>query len=433
MSLRISGVKNPYFVNPSLATSVKIYTYNPDQTGVIDQILSGLIFTPLITARTISDASLVRNGDMVGQLCTYEFTYTPTVDYLSGSDIMLIAPNSAIYNSDIGSVLTCTNTGSSFGNSNIPNCSIYTNNLDTSISTISIKNMCLTGCIKNQKLKILISNIQNPNTIAILPNTFKISAYTSNGYLIEQGNLNFAGLGNLQTNTISGISIIRSNNNIKSSMTMNLSFNYKTLISSSGVIEIDFPLNMVVVQTTFRVYRFSDNAELTAATTIDLSSGSVTHLTINNYCSLSCPKDGSIKIAMAGIKNMDYVISILGSILIYTSDKGSKSDQGSVANVATVLAPFMAGSLTNIEIRPFNPTISATTNYRVIFTSQNSIPAGAILSLKVPSGISLSSTDTKCKFYINTNTALSCAVTGDVVTVSNGFSTQLIGPVMIGF
>ncbi|CAG9336280.1 unnamed protein product [Blepharisma stoltei] len=433
LTISIGGVKNPYYVNPNLGTTIKIYTLNPDKTGLIDDVTSGLQFTPALQARTVSDAILNRSDDTVGEYTVYNLSYTPTIDYMSNAMIVFTIPANSIFAADNGNSMQCTNIGNSYGNSNTPTCSNYTQNASGSITSITFENMCPSGCTKGVKIVLQVSNIQNPNTIAPFDSSWKIAAYTSAWYIIENGGISTANLNSINTSTISGITATRTNNNIKSSISMAISFNYSTFIASTGYIDITFPIDMVVIQTTFRVYRISDNVELNILKTVDSSTNSVVHLTITNYCSSTCKKGGSIGFAMAGIKNMDYVITITGGLSIYTSNNGYNSDVASINDVSTILAPFIAGSLTNIDIHPYNPTVSAVTNYRIIFTSQNNIPIGAMISVAFPSGVSISSSLSSCTSYINTNTTLQCTVSSNTVTLKNGFQSQLTGPVMIGF
>ncbi|CAG9310633.1 unnamed protein product [Blepharisma stoltei] len=427
LSVSIDGVVNPYYVNSNTGTSVKIYTLNPTQDGIIDDVTSGLEFTPSLVAKSISSTSMTRDANIVGQDIKIDISHTSTVIYIQNSQVVYSFPASFIYSAS--SNVKCTNLGTNTDTT----CSFTTNSSDGSISTVTVSNLCTSNCASGQTYKIRIYNIQNAITVAQLTNpSYTVSAYYSS-YLIESGAIDSSALVSLDTGTITSIKAYRSTNSIKSSITMWISFIHPTMMKSTGVITISFPSLMVYLKTSLSVFRYSDNTQLTISTSND-GANSITGLTITNYCASTCAGGGNITIAMTGIKNLDYLQTITGSLTITTSDSNSNSDTGTVSDITTILAPLETGAITEIDLHPTNPTISETTDYRIIFTTFNDIPAGATIKTEFPSGVSLSSTSTTtCTSFINIYSGLSCAVSGSALTLSNGFPSGVTGQIQVGF
>ncbi|CAG9331567.1 unnamed protein product [Blepharisma stoltei] len=426
----IQGVQNPFFYNPSVSSSVEIYTANSDFSGYIDQITSGVQFTPSLIARTITDAAVIRTTDTVGLYSTFQLTYTPTVNYVANAVIVLSFPSDVVYFADDSVAPQCSNTGTAYGNTNTPSCT-YTKNGDGSYATISISGMCPSGCTSGQKLAISMGHLQNPNTVAPLNTGYSASVYTSSSYIIEHGTADSSGVNSLITNAITSITATRSTNNIKSSYTMTISFVHSTYLSTTGKIDISLPISMVTIKSSLAVYRKSDSSSVSFTSTTDSSTSSVTHITITNYCNTACAKAGTIQILLGGIKNLNYVQTITGTMSITTSDNSYNSDTGTVSDVSTILSPLVPGSLSNIEIHPMDPTVSVSTTYRIIFTTGSDVPSLAYFTVTFPTGISLSISS--CTAYINLDSNLSCSALGNKLTLSSGVPSSLTGPVMIGF
>ena len=89
-----------------------------------------------------------------------------------------------------------------------------------------------------------------------------------------------------------------------------------------------------------------------------------------------------------GLKTLDSVEEISGEIDVTTSNEGYSSDYG-LFEAGDILASLTPGQLYNIDIHPFDPTVSTNTRYRIIFTTEHTIPIGAVITLKFPTEITL--------------------------------------------
>ena len=96
-----------------------------------------------------------------------------------------------------------------------------------------------------------------------------------------------------------------------------------------------------------------------------------------------------------------------------------------------LLQPLSAGQLYGIKIHPYDPTVSVSTNYKILFTSEHSIPSGSIIEIEFPSAINPSSISS-CASYIAISSSLQCTESNNKVTITGGFPFELQGSVMIG-
>ena len=108
----------------------------------------------------------------------------------------------------------------------------------------------------------------------------------------------------------------------------------------------------------------------------------------------------------------------------------SSIDSSSV-DVSTILSPLVPGSLYNIDIHPMNPTVSVTTNYRIIFTTEHTIPQGGFIFITLPLSVVIP-TNLQCSSYLSISPNLACSVNSNQITISNGFPNDYIGSYMIG-
>lgn len=85
---------------------------------------------------------------------------------------------------------------------------------------------------------------------------------------------------------------------------------------------------------------------------------------------------------------------------------------------------------------PENPTVSAITRYRVIFTTTHAVPVDAIVKVTFPADVDISDrigAMQTCATYLTMASSLTCDVTNGVLKVTNGFSEMLDGSWMMSF
>jgi len=431
-SVSLGGVKNPLFVNPGITSSVQVYSMNPSRTGVIDQIVSGLSFTPELVPQTIEDGVVSRVGDVVAEEITYTFSFTPITPFVAGTKIKYTFPQGAVLLDDEGTDMVCTNTGTSFGNANTPRCQTLEMHSDGSVSAVTIEEMCPSGCTEGVKLQIELSNIENRVNVVAIGSPFSITAYTAEDWVIETGNADQTLLNSLVPNEVSNFVLERSTDKIKSSIYLDLSFDYKTEISSSAQIEIELPVKVATIETSFRVVKLSETRKLSVSSEVDSVTNSVTKVVITDYCTTQCPKNGKVELRLEGLKTLEAIEVISGKMSITTSLDSYTMDTGSVEDVSSILNPLTPGDLYNVGIHPYNPTVSASTDYRVIFTTEHSIPSGSVISIELASGVTVSE-PLSCSSYLTIDSGLQCSSSGNTIEVTNGFPNELSGSRMIGF
>ena len=376
-------------------------------TGVIDMINNGGQFTPTLIYRT-TNGIFSRIGDIVQLNTAYIFIFTSSTQYITNANIIIYFPQSAIFPLATSSII-CMNSG------NITSCS-YIANADNSISQISIS-ICQNGCNSGTVFNITIENIKNPITIIPITGSFSITSYYNN-YVIE--NINFTNnLQSLQTNNISNISVIRSSDTVSASISLTLSFQISSFIPTNGLIYVAFPTNFMILDSTLSIY---------SATPLTFT-GSVNSITISNYCAVGCTSNSVISIVIKGIKNISSVQSIIG-IMTITTSYSANIDYVSI-DVGSILSPITPGTLYNVDIHPNDPTVSVITSYRIIFTTQHSIPSGSSITISLPSGVVISSSMT-CTPYLTIESTLACTTANNTIIITNGFTVDYIGSYMIG-
>lgn len=405
LQITITGVRNPMFINTTVTSQIRIYTYNADMTGVIDMLTTGGQFQPTLTYRSVS-GSISRSGDTVQLDAILSFSFTSLTDYISSSTLQLSLPTSLIF---ISTSLSCSILGSPV------QCS-STLNSDNSVKTLTFS-LCSSLCSANTYFSIKIIGLKNPLTTKSVTGSFTFSVLFS-GYLIESGVLG-SSLGSFQPNVISKFGVSRSSNVVSAYTTVNLMMQISSKVPAGGEIELKLPENLLITDSVVKV--FDGNRQLQY-------SGNFTDMRIIDYCDSNCLPGSTINLTFVGTKNPDSVITISGIISVTTRYTGT-IDIGSV-DISTILSPLNPGKIFNPEIHPLDPTVSVTTDYRIIFTPEHSIPAGAYVEIAFPNGPQFSTPT--CDTYLNIESLLSCSKSSNTLFVRNGFSKPLKGSFMIG-
>ena len=101
-----------------------------------------------------------------------------------------------------------------------------------------------------------------------------------------------------------------------------------------------------------------------------------------------------------------------------------------------MFGPLIPGSLIRAEVVPENPTVSANTRYRIIFTTTHSIPSDAVVKVQFPADVDVSDrigAMSTCSAYLTMTAGLRCDVTNRVLKVTEGFSALHDGSWMVSF
>lgn len=404
-AIMIQGIQNPLYINPSVSSKVKVYTYNPSLTGVIDKNNAVGLFTPSLISRTVA-GSVSRTGDIVQLSTVYTWQFTSTTVYTTSSNIVMYLPSGGVFPSSIA----CTNQASAIS------CT-YTVNSDGSIASITFS-ACPSGCPVSTTFSLQVTGLVNPNTIANIIGSFSMTVFYST-YVIETGTISNT-LNALKTNTITAFSVVRSSNIVSQKISLTLAFTISSKIPANGVITLILPVDLLTLDSTLVV----------SSSTAALSySGSLTSLAVTTYCLETCSAGSKISLIFTGIRNLASVRAISGSLQVTTSYNSANIDNSSIES-STILQLLLPGTMYNVDFHPYDPTVSRSTDYRIIFTTQNTIPSGASIQISLPSDLLVSAI--QCKSYLNIQSTLTCTINSNTVYILNGFSSDFIGSFMIG-
>jgi hypothetical protein len=404
-SLNLTGLRNPMYLDPSLSSQIRIYTYNPSMSAVIDLVTNAGQFQPSLSTRS-SSGQISRAGDTVQLDSSLSVSFTSLVDYVSGSTVQIVLPGSLVFPS---TSVTCLSSGKAV------DCS-YELGVNGSIRSFKVS-LCSSSCPAGTFFSLRVMGLKNPTTTANVTGNFSYVVLFSN-FKIETGSL-VSSIQSLQPNTVSSFVFTRTSNVVSASTTVNFSFKIASKLPAGGEIMIKFPENLLLTESSIQILKGSKVLQY---------SGSLTDLKIIDYCESECLAGSTVNLTIIGTKNPDSVITISGIISV-SSRYSSVIDSGS-ADVSSVISPFTPGKIFNSDIHPVDPTVSISSTYRVVFTTEHSVTTGAIIDLTLASGLLVSSLS--CSEYLSIEETLSCTKSSNIVTIRNGFSKTIKGSIMVG-
>ena len=410
--LTIQGVSNPKYVKPSITSSVQIYTMT--STGIIDQVTSGVFFEPDLEPIEITDGKVSRNVNTVGLPVTYTFSFTSSSVFLAGAKLVYELPEGSMF---AEGTIECGEFSCNYGN--------YSSG---SVKKITVEGVCTSECEKNTKFTVTVTAIENPISVKPIEGDFVINAYTSSGWIIERGTATST-LASLETNEISNFQLVRETDSIRANIYLNVIFNYKTEIPTSGSIEVELPENVAIISGTFKA--FKSESELASEIEVYSGSNSLKKLVVTDYCPTECPKESQAEIKLTGLKTPDSIIEISGPMSIKTKDPNYGIDEGSLEDVKSILNELKPGDLYNADILPENPIVSESTNYRVLFTCEHNLPENAVIKIGFPEEVSINSS-ISCTSYFTISEDLECVFSDSEVKVTQGFPSGTTDPNIIG-
>ena len=403
-TLNITGIRNPMYLDPSVSSNLRIYTYNPSQTGVIDLITNGGQLQPALSTRSGS-GQISRSVDTVQLDTSYSLSFTSLSDYLQSSYIQITLPSSLTY----PSTLTCLSSGASV------TCS-YDTNSNGSVKSFKVF-ICSAACSAGTFFNLQIMGLKNPVTTSNVTGSFAYNVFYSS-FKVESGSL-ASSVSYFVPNVVSGFVISRSSNVVGAYCNVSFAFKIASKVPAGGEILVKVPENLLVTDLSVLVLKGNRVLQV---------SGNMSEFRIVDYCDSECSAGAVVNFTVVGIKNPDSVITVSGTILISTR-YSSLIDSGS-ADISTLLSPLSPGKIYNSEIHPTDPTISSNTSYRIIFTTEHSIPSGSIIEITMSSGLQYSAIT--CSEYLTIESSLTCSRTSNTITVRNGFFNTLKGSYMVG-
>ena len=193
-----------------------------------------------------------------------------------------------------------------------------------------------------------------------------------------------------------------------------ISFETSSEIPAGGKIIFQFPDNRIWKNGTgsIVVNSGSDFSNTVTDTTISFDSTDtfLTQIELNSFCTSACAVDSYTFKFSSGISNPDYIETLSGNFVTYTTDSSGAVVNRDIVSNADV-DPILASLLTSVSITRSNNTLGASTSLTVNFTTNNPFPDGGKIILYMPTDqISLASS-TNCFQTSAMTTALTCSVT----------------------
>lgn len=428
LTLSLQGTENLPYVQTGKLASVEVYTMNQMGTGVVDQVTTGVVFTPALQAETLTLSSCTRTGDVVGLPAIYTFSLASPIALLPNSLLILTFPQGIIYTDSSGAPMQ------SYFNESPTSTTTKTTYSDASIETITLDQICPSGCSAGSVLSIKVSGGVNPGQVGSGTGTYKAEWRTTQSYLIVGGTVDTTLIGPFQPDTIVNIGITRNSNSIQTAVQVTVSFMHPTVLAPSSLLTLTFPDYLLIPAPSLVCSRALDSSSLSFTASAH-SSGAISTLLISSYCTTQCPKNTIITLVFSGLFTPQAARPITGLLSIQTSNSGNLVNQGTLSDVASLLPALVPGILMGISIDPANPTVAVETKYRVIVTSTHGIPAGAQVVISFPSDIALKDSlpgSGNCSGYLLLDAGMQCTAASNVMYIRQGFLTSLAGSWMLG-
>jgi hypothetical protein len=273
---------------------------------------------------------------------------------------------------------------------------------------------CTSGnCASGTTFNLLISNSQNPAVAAVTLDPFLIN------FISPSSNAIFAAPAALDATPVLEVGAL--NNHVvthqNTQFTLGtteyvISFDTTTEVPAGGKVIFTFPDNRIWrdASTTLAVtYGTSfGSTESSVVVTYDGTGVWVTQISLDSICTSACAI-GSYQFKFAGgIKNPDYVETLTGNFVSYTTDSA-----GAVVNrdikLNSDVTDILANPMTATIVRSVT-TLGASTGLTVTYTTISTYPDGGKIIFRMPTDqITLGSSTTCLKGDLSTS--LTCSTT----------------------
>jgi hypothetical protein len=368
---------NPSWVVDPLTSSVQIKTINNQLSGaIIDEITSGVTFSPSLTPGTLVDIEVNKDTstNKVGEQTSYQINFTVVTDVPSGGQVKLTFPSNAVYKAS-GTEVVCTNASST-----AETCS-STADGNNMISEILISSACSSGCTTGTVLTYNLTEVYNPGSTKPIDTSFQANTQTTEGYLIDSGTSATNNDFSLIANTFDSISVDSPSGTVVVGAITEYKFTIglkNAIPSSGGKLTITFPTEIVVQST----------GSCTAV--ISSTSHTCTHSSIDNTATVTFSSDAAVGSSLVvtltnAVKNptvgqqssyITYASTVTESTTTYDIDQ----DLASIT-----VTPNTYGTLTSTSVtRVDSSLINDATNINIKATSANPIIANSIITFHLP-------------------------------------------------
>ena len=193
-----------------------------------------------------------------------------------------------------------------------------------------------------------------------------------------------------------------------------ISFETTSEIPAGGRIEFQFPSNRIWKNgaASIVVNSGSDFSNTVTGTNISFDSTDkfVSQITLTSFCTSACGVASYTFKFSSGISNLDYIETLSGNFVTYTTDSsGSVINRDIVSNAD--VDPILASLLTSVSITKSNNTLGASTSLTVSFTTNNPFPDAVKIILYMPTDQISLDASTDCFQTSAMTTVLTCSTT----------------------
>lgn len=241
---------------------------------------------------------------------------------------------------------------------------------------------------------------------------FLINIYSPSSNIIFQGPSNLDATPELEVGPLNNHVITFQNTQYTLDTTEYLiSFDTTSDVGSGGYFVFEFPENRIWKNGTSAITVHSGSSYSTTITditvTYDASGVSLSKIVLNSFCSSGCAIGSYYFKFSGGISNPDYVPTITGDFISYTTDSsGAIVNRDIVSNddVDPILPTPMTATITRSVT-----TLGASTALTISFTTTNPFPDGGKILFYMPTDQISLGTSTLC-YKTDMTTSITCSV-----------------------
>ncbi|CAI2359515.1 unnamed protein product [Moneuplotes crassus] len=419
LSFTLVNAINPSWIVSPLTSSVIIRTSNVQltDTPTIDEITSGVQFSPTLTPGTLTSFSVTKDSatNKVGEQTSWAgagITFTTATAIPANGKIYLTFPSETVYKATSTEVickdassdtLTCSSTSDSANN----------------IQTVTITSACTSGCTAGGAISIQLEEVYNPGSTKPVQTNIQAQTQTSEGYVIDSGIASSATGFGLVANSFTSVTTNAPTTSIVVGAIPQYRFTIalkNSIPSSGGKLEIAFPSEIqiqssgtctAVIVSTSHICTLSNSANTVTATFSSTAvGGSSLVITITN-----------------GVKNP--TTGQQSSPITFKSTVTESSTKYDIdQDLTTVrIQPNVYGTLTSTSVTRLNSSlINTDTELDIKATSANPIPSLSTIKVEYPLDqvqLSVASTSALTFFQVSSAGTVGSALTPISVATSS--------------
>ncbi|CAG9326962.1 unnamed protein product [Blepharisma stoltei] len=415
LTFTISSITNPTYAG--ITGTFQIYSLKSDGT-ILDSTTSGvtLNFTPL----SMGSVTLSTENQIVASPCKWTFDATINNSVGSNGAFVVSFPS---WNSQLGAADTeiryfCDGTVTCTGVTNLPSSLPCT--CSKGIATIT-----LSSGLSASRVVFTISPILNPPSTDVFTGIIVSTSYS--GGLIEQSSSLSVQM--TKSTTLEIYSMWIDDEKVGAQAIYYFYTNCSAPVISTYNMQITFPTGEITATT----------GVTTVEGVIWVNRNNLVYTISNDVLTLTGPFTQYID----WYKSIEFQVLSLSNppstkptqqiqIKISTSNGGTVCSTTSTTGYSMTATP---STISSISITPSDKTIDASTSYAFSFTPVVSILSGSVITITVPSQVSIS--DKSASFISSITSGLDSnaqySVASNAITISSGFPSQLAASSVISF